>query len=173
MPYFPNKPGVELITDMLNAEADRDFAPTDLQVGPPSTTTLNGRNTVVAIEVVAGILRGAQTTFYYNRLDLAQLVAIRDPQIPDPGFISTRELADFLNAAYGFLLAPEDLEDVLIDAPSYPHVVTLTATAESHVVQGVTTVTLIAGTPPPNFLTANNGSVVTDNNGNPIMLSAP
>lgn len=145
MPYFPNKPGPDLLLDMLNDQLGSSFVLSEYTFSLPSVLADPDCNTAVAAEIVSGPLTGCKTTLRYNRLDLEQLLGSRNIEIIDNGaFLSVVDLLPEIASMYGIVLTASDVLDNELTIDSYPVLVNLIALPESYLVLGSSTIKIIA-----------------------------
>ena len=142
MSQLPSRNGDELIQLMISKLHGVTYQMGDYTVDSIGPSTHGGRNTAITLTFNIGPQAGKTKTFYYYRLDVAQLIGAKNLEFPDGGYTSTRQLLSSINSALGLSLVETDLVDDPISVGSYPAVVTLNASPASRVLFGSGTVTL-------------------------------
>ncbi len=119
-------PAVNTIAELINRKNPKaNFAPEELTLGAPTPVPPadnQGRNTSVLVTVAATENRGEiKQTFYYVRLNLAELLAEYDLTTSVLELTNTAALANYLNSfleGRPVTLKPEDLLPGIFDEAS-------------------------------------------------------
>lgn len=133
MNYYPNKPGNQLILDMINDRFGTSYTVGQLTLGNPVATTTEGRNTEVTVGVTSGPLVNQITKALYNRLNLSTLFQKMDKNIVDTqaGFVSISEVLPYLESTFDILIQPTDIVDGPVGTGPYPKSFTIQAANNS------------------------------------------
>jgi hypothetical protein len=155
MPYYPTKPGPELLVDMVNALLATAYTTDDFTFGTPRAVTRgDGRNTAIDLTVARGPLTGQVSTVYYNRLDLSVLLDPREIEFTlNAGEARTVDLVPALNTMFGWTFSANDLIDLPLEATgAEPVVQNLMAHPDSLICFGSGTCALVAPAEPPSIV---------------------
>lgn len=134
------KASKDLLLDLINTKATRTLLKEELQFGTPTTTSDNGKNTVIQLDAApdAANLQGTQQ-FYYDRLDLTEVFKDVQAQLTmaaSGDTVSSADVVAQVAALTGLGISSEDIVVEELDVSGKPATVTLTAAAAGLVYTG-------------------------------------
>lgn len=148
------QPAPQIILDLINeANPGLNMLASETAFGAPTAASVNGRNTSLLITPHAdGQSRfGGEVTVFYNRLDMAAIIATQDGRIEiDPDNYDAATILEAFNVKYGVQFDAQIIEDLVLPAmPTVPGsevTVTFTSKEDSLLTIGSGDITLFAGT---------------------------
>lgn len=123
------QPAKQVLVDLINRANLTSFQLADLAFGAPAAGTVAGKNTDVVVSAQGnGTTWTGSATIHYNRLDLGQIFAATGATVElQPGYTTTLDIANALNAGYGLGLSSDDIVSTALPGTGYPQLIAITA----------------------------------------------
>lgn len=163
MPFYPIKPGPELLIDMINEELSSSYVEGDVIFGAPQPVPLTDYNTAMSISFTVP-QPGQPRRVTYNRLRLDVITGTEAVSVPDTGvYDNAQDLAPYLSARFNAVILPTDIVSQRFDMGEYPFRITLAAAPGSQIYIGTCLIDFVEESTPLNILTLDGGEPITFN----------